>query len=132
MPYSSLESVVEQTKEAYYLALRQTQGTIRTETPNWTPWVLYFLRALQSQKRRLEKKIEREHLILGDLPMLSVTILELVRERGRITVADIVKTTGVSRNTVKDHVKALTKADHLRRHGAGRGTWYALAWGLSG
>ena len=29
VPYSSLESVLEQNKEAYYLALRQTQGTIR-------------------------------------------------------------------------------------------------------
>ena len=37
VPYSSLESVVEQSKEAYYLALRQTQGTIRTETPNGQP-----------------------------------------------------------------------------------------------
>ena len=30
VPYSSLESVIEQSKEAYYLALRQTQGTSRT------------------------------------------------------------------------------------------------------
>ena len=37
VPYSSLESVVEQSKEAYYLALRQTQATIRTEAPNWQP-----------------------------------------------------------------------------------------------
>jgi len=125
VPYSSLESVVEQTKEAYYLALRQTQGTIRSETPNWQPWIDYFLRALQSQKRRLEKKIEREHLILGDLPALSVAIVELVRDRGRVTVADIVKATGISRNTIKDHLKALTRSGHLLRHGAGRGTWYA-------
>lgn len=125
VPYSSLESVVEQTKDAYYLALRQTQGTIRTDTPNWQPWIDYFIRTLQSQKRRLEKKIEREHLILGDLPPLSVTIMELVRERGRVSVADIVKTTNVSRNTVKDHLKSLTKSGHLLRHGAGRGTWYA-------
>lgn len=127
VPYSSLESVVEQTKEAYYLALRQTQGTIRTDTANWQPWIVYFLRALQSQKRRLEKKIEREHLILGDLPTISVSILELAKERGRVTVADIAKATGTSRNTIKDHLKALTKAGHLLRHGAGRGTWYALA-----
>ncbi len=39
VPYSSLESVIEQSKEAYYLALRQTQGTIRTEAPNWQPWL---------------------------------------------------------------------------------------------
>ena len=30
VPYSSLESVIEQSKDSYYLSLRQTQGTIRT------------------------------------------------------------------------------------------------------
>ena len=40
-------------KEAYYLALRQTQGTIRTESPDWQPWLLFFTRALQQQKHRL-------------------------------------------------------------------------------
>ena len=77
VPFSSLESVIEQNKEGYYLALRQTQGTIRSDEPNWQPWVVYFLKALQSQKQKLEKKIERERLILGDLPELSVNILEL-------------------------------------------------------
>ena len=127
VPFSSLESVIEQNKDGYYLALRQTQGTIRSDEPNWQPWVVYFLKALQSQKQKLEKKIERERLILGDLPELSVNILELARERGRITIAEAAKTTGSNRNTIKDHVKALTEAGHLTRHGAGRGTWYALS-----
>ncbi|MBT5367846.1 MAG: Fic family protein, partial [Nitrospinaceae bacterium] len=35
VPYSSLESVVEKSKESYYLALRQTQGTIRLDEPDW-------------------------------------------------------------------------------------------------
>jgi hypothetical protein len=51
VPYSSLESVIEQSKEAYYLALRQTQGTIRTDSPNWQPWLTFFLRALVEQVR---------------------------------------------------------------------------------
>ena len=127
VPYSSLESVIEQSKESYFLALRQTQGTIRSDEPNWQPWVVYFLKALRAQKLKLEKKIERERIILGDLPELSVNLLELVRERGRITIADAAKITGSSRNTIKDHVKALTDAGHLSRHGAGRGTWYSLS-----
>ena len=77
VPYSSLESVIEHTKEAYYVALRQTQVTITAEAPNWQPWVKYFLRALVEQKSRLEKKIERERLFLSDLPELSVRILGL-------------------------------------------------------
>ena len=60
VPYSSLESVIEQSKEAYYLALSQTQGTIRRESPNWQPWLMFFLRSLAEQVRRLEKKVERE------------------------------------------------------------------------
>lgn len=127
VPYSSLESVIEQSKEAYYLGLRQTQGTIRTDAPDWQPWLIFFLKSLQQQKARLEKKIERERLILGDLPELSVKILELCRERGRVTVADAAKVTGANRNTIKDHLKALTRAGHIEKHGAGRGTWYGLA-----
>ena len=126
VPYSSLESVIEQSKDAYYLALRQTQGTLSGQTPDWQPWLSFFLRAMQQQKARLERKLERERLILGDLPELSVQILELCRERGLVTVAEAVKVTGANRNTIKDHIKALTRAGHLEKHGAGRGTWYAL------
>ena len=126
VPYSSLESVIEQSKEAYYLALRRTQETIRSTTPNWQPWLVFFLESLRQQKARLEKKIERERLILGDLPELSVQILELCREHGRVTVAEAAKATGANRNTIKDHLKALTRAGHLEQHGAGRGAWYGF------
>ena len=127
VPYSSLESVIEQNKEGYYLALRQTQGTIRTETPDWQPWVIYFLKALSKQKEKLEAKIKRERIIIGELPTLSVEILEIAREHGRVTVNDAVKATQASRNTIKDHIQTLHSNGLIERHGAGRGTWYSLA-----
>ncbi len=127
VPYSSLESVIEQSKGAYYLALRQTQVTIRSDAPDWQPWLLFFLRSLGVQKARLEQTISRERLILGSLPELSLQLLELCRERGRLTVAEAVRATAGNRNTIKDHIKSLTEANHLQRHGAGRGTWYSVA-----
>ncbi len=126
VPFASLEGIVEQEKEAYYGAIRRTQVTIRTEDPDWLPWLEFFLSMMQVHKNRLAEKMERERLILGQLPALSVRILELARERGRVTVADAAAVTGASRNTVKDHLKALTKAEHLEKIGAGRGTWYRL------
>ena len=87
--------------------------------------MVFLLRALQQQKRALERKIERESIVLGDLPELSARILELARERGRVTIAEAVKVTGASRNTIKDHVRALKDRQRLTRHGAGRGAWYA-------
>lgn len=126
VPYSSLESVIEQNKEAYYLALRQTQGTIRTDTPNWQPWLVFFLRSLAEQVRRLSKKIEREKLVLAPLPTLSLQIVEFAREHGRITMGDAIRLTGGSRNTLKQHFRVLVEQGHLKQHGSGRGVWYEL------
>ena len=126
VPYSSLESVIEASKEGYYLALRQTQGTIRTDAPNWQPWLLFFLRSLAEQVRRLEKKVEREKIVLAALPDLSLQIVEFAREHGRVTMAEAIKLTGVSRNTLKQHFRDLTERNHLEQHGSGRGVWYGL------
>jgi Fic family protein len=124
VPYSSLESVIEQNKEAYYLALRQTQGTLRTETPDWQPWLEYFLRSLSEQVRRLEEKVERERLVLAALPELSLRIVEFVRHHGRVTMGEAIRLTGASRNTLKQHFRALVERGHLNQHGSGRGVWY--------
>ena len=131
VPYSSLESVVEDSKEDYYLALRQTQGTIRTEAPNWQPWIMFFMRALQQQKRRLEKKVEREQLMQAALPELAVTILDHAKEHGRVTIGNVIRATGASRNTLKDHLRRLVEQGHLLQHGKGKGTWYVLCDGAN-
>lgn len=126
VPYSSLESVIEQSKEAYYLALRQTQGSIRSGAPNWQPWLMFFLRALHQQMKRLAGKVEREKLILPSVPELSVRILDQVREHGRVSMGDIVKLTGASRNTLKQQFRQLVDKGYLVRRGGGRTTWYTL------
>ncbi len=126
VPYSSLESVIELNKEAYYLALRQTQGSIRSDAPNWQPWLAFFLRSMAEQVRRLKKKVERERIVLATLPDLSLQIVEFTREHGRITIGDAIKLTGVSRNTLKQHFRQLVERGHLNQQGSGRGVWYGL------
>jgi len=126
VPYSSLESVIENSKEGYYLGLRQTQTTIRTEVPNWHPWLLFFMRALQQQKRRLAVKVEREKNALAALPELAVKILDYVRDQGRVTTRDMVREFGASPNTLKVTFTSLVEKGLLKRHGAGRSTWYGL------
>ena len=125
-PYSSLESVIENSKEGYYLALRQTQTSIRTDSPDWHPWLLFFLRSLHQQMKRLERKMEQEHIVMAALPELSLKILDYAREHGRVTLKDMVVLTGVSRNTLKEHFRKLVANGQLGMRGKGRGTWYIL------
>lgn len=127
VPYSSLESVIEQNKQGYYIALRQTQGTIRSEAPNWQPWIAFFLSSLCSQVKRLEVKIEREQLLLAALPELSIQLLTIAHEHGRITVASAQAQTGANRHTIRLHMRKLLAAGQLVQQGAGRGTWYSAA-----
>lgn len=126
VPFSSLESVIEQNKETYYRALRQTQVTIRTNSPDWNPWLTFFLHALQQHMERLRIKIERERLLATRLPELSERILVHVREHGRVTIGEMMAITGVSRNTLKQHFRSLVEQRLLVLHGAGRGVWYGL------
>lgn len=126
VPYASLESVIEHSKEAYYLSLRQTQGTIRTASPDWQPWLGFFLRSLQQQKRRLATKVERESLAMPLLPELSAAIIDHARQHGRVTMGDMLRLTGTSRNTLKEHFRRVVKMGYVRQHGSGKGAWYGL------
>ena len=124
VPYSSLEAVIEQNKEAYYLALRQSQLSFNTPNPDWQPWVLFFLEALTQQKQRLEHKIEREHLLRTQLPPLAQHILALIHSRGSITISEALTLTAANRNTIKKQLELLTKTHHICKHGTTKGAWY--------
>lgn len=81
---------------------------------------------MQQQKRRLEVKVERERNALTELSELAATILDYVRDHGRVTTRDMVREHGASPNTLKVTLGGLVDKGLLVRHGAGRGTWYAL------
>lgn len=123
VPYSSLESVIEANKEGYYLALRRTQGTLDRESPDFEPWLRFFLRSLKSQKERLATKIAREPQAEGLHPD-AIAILEAARRNGRITTGEAQKLIGVPRPTVKMRLSELVKRGLLKRQGQGRGSWY--------
>ncbi len=126
VPYSSLETIIEQNKDSYYLALRRTQKSLKTDKPNWTAWLQFFLHSLKRQKDHLVVKLDRERIMQTSLPELSVEILELAKQHGRITTREIEKYTQASRSTIKARINELIEMKTLMRHGKGRSTWYSL------
>jgi hypothetical protein len=126
VPYSSLESVIEHNKEAYYVALRKTQQSLKSDAPDWQPWVLFFMRAMQQQKRRLSAKVEKEKIALVTMSVLAIQILDYVRDHGRVTTRDMVRFAGASPNTLKTVFRTLVSKGLLVRNGGGRSTWYGL------
>lgn len=63
---------------------------------------------------------------MAALPGLSLQIVELAREHGRVTIGDAIGLTGASRNTLKQHFRKLVEHGHLIQQGSGRGVCYEL------
>jgi Fic family protein len=122
VPYASLESVIEENKDQYYAALRRTQATLKSEHPDWEPWVSFFLRCLKKQKDNLQAKLERERILAESLLPLSQEILYLLRQHGRLTISDLERLTGANKNTLKVRLRELTESQQISRHGKARAT----------
>ena len=123
--YSSLESIIEKNKEAYYLALQQTQKSWQSSSPNWLPWLHFFCECLQRQKKHLEIKMQNEALIGSRLPKFGEQILKLTRAQGQLTIGQITALTKGNRNTLKKSLSELVQRGLLVQRGSGKATYYS-------
>jgi Fic family protein len=123
VPYCSLERIIEENKDNYYLALRRAQGTLDKDESSLNHWIDFFVSCLLQQKRVLARKIEAEQAV-ASLSPLSEKLLQIVKDHGRVTVREGVTLTGTNRNTVKDHLFRLVDSGHIVKKGRGRGVWY--------
>ena len=126
-PFASLESVIEDNKDLYYKALRRTQTSLKTDNPDWEPWIGFFLRCLKKQKSNLAANVEKEKTVDdAALPTLSLQILRLLKEHERLSISEIVAITGASQNTLKVRLRELVVTDRIKRFGKARATWYTI------
>ena len=105
--------------------MRRTQASLNEE-PDFSSWLIFFLRSLKKQKVHLEQKVSREKEINLHMPELSSQIVSLIHEHGRIGVSAIEHMTGQNRNTIKKHLANLVKRGIILQLGQGRATWYVM------
>ena len=127
-PYSSLESIIEASKQNYYVSLRATQKTLHEKEPNWNVWIVYFLNALAKQVRSLKIKVEEEHLLRA-MPEISMRIFEAVKAHGSLSISETEGLLRINKFTLRAHFKRLTDEGLLMRIGRGRSTKYAIRHG---
>lgn len=114
-------------EDIYYKALRRTQTTLKQGSPDWEPWLGFFLRCLKKQKENLATKIEQEkNSSDSELPLLSIKVLELLKQYKRLTTSEIADMTGANQNTLKVRLRELVDTRRIHRHGKARATWYSL------
>ncbi len=122
-PYVSHEKLVEDNKADYYLSLRKSQKTLKTEKPYITPWLEFFFRVLLTQANQAIELLSKENIdkLLSPKQLLVWNYLEKVSEA---TPGEISKNTKVARPTVSQALDTLLRLKKVERIGQGRTTRY--------
>ena len=123
MPYVSHEKLIEDNKAEYYLALRKSQKTLKTDNSNIMPWLEFLLNVLLTQAKQAIELLSKENIekLLSPKQLLVWQYLEKVLEA---TPGEIAKNTKVARPTVSQVLDTLLRLKKVERIGQGRTTRY--------
>jgi len=124
VPYASLEAIIEQNKEGYYMALRRTQTTLGDETPDWDSWLHFFLRSLQRQTVRLQDRLANEAKLRDTLSPLATRLARLFETNETLTLSEASGLLNANSNTLKVRFRELLALKLIQMKGKGRGTYY--------
>jgi len=124
-PYSLLDPLLDSRMRDYFDVLLYTQNSLAEGTPDWEPWLLFFLMMLKDQSAVLKERLNQKGDALGTMPQLSIKIIKLFDTHERISMKDIERLTRGKRSTLKLRLNELVNGGYLIRHGKARATWYA-------
>ena len=121
--YVSHEQIVERRKDEYYIALRKSQETFKTDHDTISPWLNFFLSVVREQATKALSYLQEEK-IEDTLSPKQYEVWKYLSEVGEASPGDIIKATGIIRGTVKQSLDRLVELGKVRRVGLRRGTRY--------
>lgn len=123
MPYVSHEQIIEQQKDAYYIALRQSQATFKMETQSIESWLVFFLGIVFKQGERAIILLEGEQLE-DILSKKQFEAWKYISSLDDVSAGDIAKHTNIARPTINQVLEKLLMLGKIKRIGQGRATRY--------
>ena len=123
VPYVSHEKLIEDNKPDYYVALRKSQKSMRTNKPDITPWLEFFLSIVCTQAKAAIELLSAENIekILSPKQLAVWAYLQKVQEA---SPGEIAKHAKVARPTVNQVLDKLLRLKKIERIGLGRTTRY--------
>ena len=125
-PFVALGPLFEAKMQRMYEALKHNQDSLEEGRPDWSAWMPFYLEILQDQKQVLLDRLESQETELKQLSDLAARIMALFKEHKRLQMREIIQHTRGRRATIKIRLQELLEGGYIKRHGAGRATWYSL------
>jgi len=123
MPYVSHEKLIEDNKSKYYISLRKSQRTLKTDHPDITPWLDFFLTIIVKQSENALELLSKEN-IEKLLSVKQLAVWKYLEGVGEASPREIAKNAKVARPTVNQALNRLMRLKKVERIGLGRSTRY--------
>ncbi len=123
MPYVSHEKLVEDNKPNYYMSLRRSQKTFKTNHPNIVSWFDFFLTIIVKQSEMAVELLSKEN-IEKLLSVKQLAVWQYLEQVNEASPREIAKKAKVARPTVNQALDRLLRLKKIERIGLGRSTRY--------
>lgn len=123
MPYISHEKLIEDNKPEYYLALRKSQKTFKSNNETITPWLDFFLDIFLKQSEMAIDLLSKENIERLLTPK-QLAVWVYLQKVERATPREISEKTKVVYSTVRQTIDKLMRLKKIERIGQGRSTSY--------
>ncbi|MBU2540150.1 Fic family protein [Patescibacteria group bacterium] len=123
VPYVSHEKLIEDNKPDYYVALRRSQKTFKTEKEDIVPWLDFFLEIFLKQSKMAIDLLSKEN-VEKLLSVKQLAVWEYLQKINETTTGEIVNNTKIARPTVKQALDKLLRLKKIERIGLGRSARY--------
>jgi Fic family protein len=125
VPYVSHEKFIEDNKDAYYLALNQSQKTLKSDEPNIVPWLLFFLEVIRNQAKMAIELSQKER-IESLLSEKQLAVWNFISDKKETTPKEIREVLSMPAVTILQVLNKLLDMKKIERLGAGRSTRYKV------
>lgn len=125
MPYVSHEKLTEDNKADYYIALRTSQKTFKTDHEDITSWLSFFLGIVLRQSRMAVDLLSEDN-IEQTLSQYQLAVWQYLQQVSEASPGDISKHAGVARPTINQIMDKLMRLNKVERIGLGRSTRYRV------
>lgn len=123
MPYVSHEKLIEDNKPNYYLALRKSQKTFKTEKEDLSYWLDFFLTVLLKQSQMAKGLLTAENIETLLSPK-QLAVWEYLQTVDEATPQEISEKANVARPTVNQVLNKLLELKKVERLGEGAAIRY--------
>ena len=125
MPYASHEKIIEDNKPDYYLALRQSQKTFKTEHETILPWLEFFL-AIVYKQAKIALELLSDENIEKLLSLRQLEVWKYMLDAKEATPKELSENLDIPRPTINQVLNKLISLKKIERLGLGRGTRYRV------